>query len=300
MVLTVMCVFTSIKSQAQILLQEDFNSMPPAGWTITGFPTSTNWLTGTAFVPFTNPGGAPPSGLFNWSPSQSNYDAQLVSPVINATANSSVTLDYNMALDNYGGSLNLWEIQYKTTASGTWTTLETFNNAGSSLNIIRTAQPLVGMGGNNFQIRVRVYSSGTSFDINGWYWDHFVVNGLGSGCVPPAVIGGSASPSAICNGASTTLTATGGVSYEWAPATGLSATTGSPVTATPTSTTTYTVTGSNGTCTATATVLVTVNPAQAPITASATPSTVPCNTPFQLTASPAPSCIANYNISNVT
>ncbi len=65
----------------------------------------------------------------------------------------------------------------------------------------------------------------------------------------------------ICNGASTTLTATGGVSYTWSPSGGLSATTGSSVTATPASTTVYTVTGTNaGGCSSTATSTVTVNP----------------------------------------
>jgi len=76
----------------------------------------------------------------------------------------------------------------------------------------------------------------------------------------PTITATAASPT-ICNGTSTTLTATGGVSYTWSPATGLSATTGNVVTASPTTTRTYTVTGTdaNG-CTNTATVTVTVNP----------------------------------------
>ena len=67
--------------------------------------------------------------------------------------------------------------------------------------------------------------------------------------------------SVICNGGSTTLSAAGAATYSWSPATGLSATSGPSVTASPTSTTTYTVTGTaaNG-CTNTATITVTVNP----------------------------------------
>ena len=75
----------------------------------------------------------------------------------------------------------------------------------------------------------------------------------------------------ICNGGSgTTLTAsttgnTGTMSYAWSPATGLSATTGTQVTANPTATTTYTVTATAtmGTCTATTTkpITITVNTA---------------------------------------
>jgi Secretion system C-terminal sorting domain len=70
------------------------------------------------------------------------------------------------------------------------------------------------------------------------------------------------SPSgAICNGFSTVLTASGGITYSWSPATGLPVTTGHIVTASPTTTTTYTVTGTNPLgCSSTAVVTVTVNP----------------------------------------
>ena len=66
---------------------------------------------------------------------------------------------------------------------------------------------------------------------------------------------------AICNGSSTTLTASGAVTYVWSPTTNLSPASGPTVTANPTTTRTYTVTGTdaNG-CTNTATVTVTVNP----------------------------------------
>ena len=65
----------------------------------------------------------------------------------------------------------------------------------------------------------------------------------------------------ICVGSSTVLTATGGVSYVWAPAAGLSATNVAKPTASPTATTTYTVTvtDANG-CVSSDQVVVTVNP----------------------------------------
>jgi len=65
----------------------------------------------------------------------------------------------------------------------------------------------------------------------------------------------------ICLGqGTTTLTASGATTYAWSPATGLSATTGSAVIASPNATTTYTITGTAGTCTAVGTTTVTVNP----------------------------------------
>lgn len=64
----------------------------------------------------------------------------------------------------------------------------------------------------------------------------------------------------ICAGQQTsTLTATGSATYAWSPGTGLSATTGSVVTANPGTTTVYTITGTAGTCTAVNTTTVTVN-----------------------------------------
>ncbi|MCH8318320.1 MAG: T9SS type A sorting domain-containing protein, partial [Bacteroidetes bacterium] len=67
--------------------------------------------------------------------------------------------------------------------------------------------------------------------------------------------------SAICFGSSVILTATGGNSYNWSPAAGLSGTTGTVVTAAPTTTTTYVVTGTdiNG-CSNTASAIVTIYP----------------------------------------
>lgn len=63
----------------------------------------------------------------------------------------------------------------------------------------------------------------------------------------------------ICDAENVTLTATGATTYNWSPATGLSATTGASVTADPTTTTTYTVTGTSNGCVGTGTITVNVN-----------------------------------------
>lgn len=63
----------------------------------------------------------------------------------------------------------------------------------------------------------------------------------------------------ITSGSSTTITASGANSYNWSPGTGLSATTGSSVVASPTATTAYTVTGTSAGCTDTETFTITVN-----------------------------------------
>lgn len=86
---------------------------------------------------------------------------------------------------------------------------------------------------------------------------------------PKPTVTPSASPSAICNGSSTTVSVSGANSYTWSPSGS-----GSSFIATPTSTTTYSVTGAdaNG-CSNTSSVTVTVN-ALPTITASASPTSV--------------------------
>jgi gliding motility-associated-like protein len=100
----------------------------------------------------------------------------------------------------------------------------------------------------------------------------YTVTGTAAGCPPSTAtvtITVAASPTvtitpnnvAICAGSSINLTASGAGSYSWAPSTGLSATSGSVVTATPTAPTTYTVIGSSGNgCTSTAITNININP----------------------------------------
>ncbi|MEZ4739085.1 MAG: T9SS type A sorting domain-containing protein [Flavobacteriales bacterium] len=95
-------------------------------------------------------------------------------------------------------------------------------------------------------------------------------------CVGPTVSVLPAAPS-ICTGGSVTLTASGAsAGYTWAPATGLSATSGAAVTASPATTTTYTVTGLNTGCTnsGTAEVTVVVNAGPTAVSANSSASAV--------------------------
>lgn len=87
----------------------------------------------------------------------------------------------------------------------------------------------------------------------------------------------------ICSGSSTTLNASGGTTYAWSPASGLSATNISNPTANPTATTTYVVTVSNGTCSATDDVLVTVYPV--PTANAGTDQSIPTGTSTTLSGS---------------
>jgi gliding motility-associated-like protein len=87
----------------------------------------------------------------------------------------------------------------------------------------------------------------------------------------------SASPTTICAGQSSTLTATGGGTYQWN-----GGQFGSPIQVSPASTTTYTVTVTNNGCTGTADVTVTVNSTTA--TATASPAAICAGLASTLTA----------------
>jgi trimeric autotransporter adhesin len=98
-------------------------------------------------------------------------------------------------------------------------------------------------------------------------------------------VGVAAASPTICIGSSTALTASGAGTYTWSPASGLSATTGADVTASPTVTTIYTVTGTTGSCSNTSTVTVTVNPLPVISVSTAPTSTICIGGNTTLTAS---------------
>ncbi|MBI2271326.1 MAG: gliding motility-associated C-terminal domain-containing protein [Bacteroidetes bacterium] len=115
-------------------------------------------------------------------------------------------------------------------------------------------------------------TSGSSVNANPFVTTTYTVTGSDSkGCVAVTTVNLTVnslpvinvSNAAVCMGSAATLTAAGAVTYTWAPPAGLSATTGAVVSATPLTSTTYTVTGTNADgCSAAATAGVVVNPAQ--------------------------------------
>ena len=92
----------------------------------------------------------------------------------------------------------------------------------------------------------------------------------------------------FCSSSFTTLTATGANTYSWSPSTGLSSSTGYSVTATPSSTTVYTVTGNNNCVGNAAMATVTVIPLANPTTFPSGTWNVYCYNGFNTTA------LANY------
>ncbi len=153
-------------------------------------------------------------------------------------------------------SIGITVSPYPTVCSNTSVTLSgTGASTYSWTGGITNATPFTATATNNYTV--------TGTDVNGC---NNTATQIITVNAPPTI---SAGPNvAICNGSSTTLTASGGTTYSWVPSTGLSATTGASVIANPTSTTTYTVTETSSGCYSMSAVMVTVNalPAVAAIT----------------------------------
>jgi len=117
----------------------------------------------------------------------------------------------------------------------------------------------------------------------------------------------SPSSPAVCNGSTTTLTASGANTYSWSPATNLSATTGASVNANPTTATNYTLSGTNANgCVNTKAFTVSVNGLPT-LAVSPTSATICVGNNTSLTASGAStyswtpsSSLNNANSANVT
>ncbi len=117
---------------------------------------------------------------------------------------------------------------------------------------------------------------------------------------PPVVVNPTSATYCV-PGAPITITATGAATYTWGPATGLSATTGGTVDASPLAPTTYTVTGTDGIgCTATATVSIAVSEMPIVSSVTATPPSVCLGGNSQLAVSTGLTGLAGYNLTNIT
>jgi gliding motility-associated-like protein len=125
--------------------------------------------------------------------------------------------------------------------------------------------------------------SSSSVTANPTSTTHYTITGTGAnGCVsnpstctvtvnPLPNIGITATSQTLCAGNSTTLTASGANSYTWSPSAN-----GSPISATPTATTTYSVTGTDGNnCANSSSIQITVNPIPS-LTATPTTNTSVC------------------------
>ena len=234
---------------------------------------------------------------------------------VNATP-ASVCSGYSTSITASGGTTYVWNTGATTTsitASPSTTTTYTVTGTASGCSNTATVSvavltaPTVTASASSTSVCSGQSSTLTAGGASTYSWSHglgsgttatvspsstttYSVTGTGTnGCTntanvtvtvsASAALTVSASPTAICYGNSTTISATGATSYTWSN----SATTPA-ITVSPTTSTTYSVTGTASGCTGTGSITITVNPLPT-IGASASPASICSGQSSALTAS---------------
>lgn len=205
--------------------------------------------------------GASGGTSYSWTPSTALSSSSISNPVASPT----VTTNYTVTVINNGCT--------STDVVNIAITPPPTANAGSDVNVCMGASgSLNASGGSTYLWSPATGLSSTTVSnpiVNTTVTTTYTVqvsNGACSGS-DQVVVNVNALPLAdagtnaiICDGNSTTLNASGGVSYTWTPTSTLNFPNSVSPTANPTTTTIYTVTVSNGTCTANDVVTVSVTP----------------------------------------
>lgn len=151
-----------------ILFEEDFTGENiqeiPTGWTAIDIP---NWYVDSSNIT----GGISPEMVFCWYP-EINGTSRLVSPVIDASTASDLTLNFKHCVNYFNLTFNLM-VQVSTDSGSTWNNvwmISPTENVGPEPVMV----DLSGYDGQSFQI-AWVFS-GYSFNINYWYIDDIVVS----------------------------------------------------------------------------------------------------------------------------
>ncbi len=212
------------------------------------------------------------NATYSWTPSVTFLDTTGMTVSVNPATNSTYTV---IATDQYG-------------CTGTTTATVTVNatptiNANNASVCFGTSSTLTVIGAVNYSWSPSTGLSNTSGDTQIAAPDStttYTIIGIDSlGCAdttqsvvtvnPLPVLTATPSTNSICNGSSAIINVSGAATYQWTPSTGLSADTGSVVSALPLVTTTYTIFGTDTTgCTNSVTAIVNVG---APVTIVNTP-----------------------------
>ncbi|GAA4310489.1 T9SS type A sorting domain-containing protein [Nibribacter koreensis] len=215
-------------------------------------------------------GTAPTTGYtYSWSPAIGLSNSRVANPTLNYPSESSapITVEYTLTVTANGCSST--DVVRVTVNPAAYAGPDVFVCAGSGVQLQATGgltyawSPATGLDNPSIANPIASPSATTTYTVT--------ITSENSACVktdqvkvtvnPLPTIMASAVLSTICQGTSTNLSATGGVTYAWSPTIGLSDATSANPTASPTETTTYTVTGTNANgCSSTSQVTVTVTP----------------------------------------
>ena len=147
------------------LIEEYFETFPPAGWTTIG---GSNWGGNNSNYA----GGTSPEARFYWSPSTTAVQ-RLISLPVNTTGSSSLELEFKHSIDHFSGT---YDIRLETTSDGvTWNIVQSWPAA----NLPATTENIIidndDVGSSTFQLAFTF--DGNSYNINYWYVDDVILGG---------------------------------------------------------------------------------------------------------------------------
>ena len=153
--------------QLGVPYSEDFDSELLDLWTLEG----DNW-----FISNTT-GNPAPSAYFSYTPTQTNFDLSLTSPVLPYSSNEDVLLTYDFTLDNWSptGTEHL-AVEYRDGA--TWNTLRDFANSADVA--WDTYTDTIPSPSDNVQVRFRAYGD-NSFNIDAFIVDNVSLTTVSDG-----------------------------------------------------------------------------------------------------------------------
>ncbi len=160
--------------KAQNFVYEDFSSgqFPPEGWTVDA--QIANWnLTATQYA-----GGTPPEAHLYYNPTF-NGTSRLISPAIDLTGFSVVTLQFNHFMDYYSSGTQIG-VATRVGAGGAWHNVWTqtvSGNIGPEVKYVEINNSDV----NQPDFQFCIFFSGNSYNIDNWFIDNIKL------FAPPAV-----------------------------------------------------------------------------------------------------------------
>jgi len=151
-----------------LLVYEEFDTFPPAGWYVDGLGQG-NWM-GSAT---NNAGGTAPELELSWSPSFVGM-SRFCSPVVNTVGMLELTLEFKYNVNDFSGGYTLG---VATTSDGvTWNDAWTIVPTGAipaTTETITITTPDVG----SASFQMCFFLDGDSFNINYWYIDDCILSG---------------------------------------------------------------------------------------------------------------------------
>lgn len=154
------------------LLTEDFSggTFPPTDWTILDDGES-NWSAAET----NNAGGEAPEARFNYAPSFVGI-SRLVTPVINSSSYSQLSVQFSLFLDDYGPA-DSYTLSVETTTDGgiTWTEVTSMSNTGDDVGPEVVVAFITNDDVGSDQLQIAFTFNGDSYQLDNWYLDDVVV-----------------------------------------------------------------------------------------------------------------------------